>query len=111
MEIVKKSIHGHECYGIRGEMDMNNAPTVKRIIDQLIRKGVQRIILDLSETKYIDSTGIGVAITTMLTLRKTQGDLILLSLTPDIRTLLFRTNILSYFTIIDDPEDLMKISP
>ncbi len=100
--MIKKDLMGQECYGIRGEMDMYHAPVIKRILDKLIGQGVQTIILDLSETEYIDSTGIGVAITTMKSLRSVRGKLVLFGLTPEIRSLLAKTNMLDFFLIASD---------
>ena len=107
--MIKKDLMGQECYGIRGEMDMYHAPIIKRILDKLIGQGAQTIILDMSETDYIDSTGIGVAITTMKSLKTVNGRLVLFRVPSDIMNLLAKTNMLDFFLIADDHEDLEKV--
>jgi anti-sigma B factor antagonist len=47
---------------LAGELDLYNAPTVRDALAQAAADGPQRMIVDLSEVEFIDSTGLGVLI-------------------------------------------------
>ena len=43
-----------------GELDMGAAPPLRETIERVIEDGVRRVVVDLSEATFIDSTTIGV---------------------------------------------------
>jgi len=46
-----------------GELDMNNADSLRKAIDyEIDKKGVKTVVLHLNDLKFIDSSGIGVII-------------------------------------------------
>ena len=47
---------------IDGEVDLFTAPQVKRVTRDAIAAGHRRFVLDLSNTTFLDSTGLGVII-------------------------------------------------
>jgi anti-sigma B factor antagonist len=44
---------------IRGELDLNAAPQLKAELIQLIEEGHRDIVVDLTETTFLDSTALG----------------------------------------------------
>jgi stage II sporulation protein AA (anti-sigma F factor antagonist) len=42
---------------IAGELDITNADSVRRAIDQCMDKGCSNVLFDLSDLKFIDSSG------------------------------------------------------
>jgi anti-sigma B factor antagonist len=44
---------------IRGELDLNTATRMKERIVDLVEKGAQSLVLDLSEVTFVDSTALG----------------------------------------------------
>jgi anti-sigma B factor antagonist len=57
----------------------------------------RRLILDLSEVEYMDSSGLGTLVGLYISAKSAKCDLELLNLTPRIRELLGMTNVLSVF--------------
>jgi len=47
---------------LNGEIDIYTAPLLKDEIDKIYEENQENIILDFSELKYIDSTGLGIII-------------------------------------------------
>lgn len=45
-----------------GEVDVSNASELRDAIDAALKKAPERIVVDLAEVPYIDSTGIGVLV-------------------------------------------------
>jgi len=73
---------------IKGEMDLYTAPDVRINIEQLLKSGQLKIIMDLSELVYIDSTGLGVFISSLSHVKKKQGNMIFLSPTKPVAKLI-----------------------
>ncbi|MBQ8522646.1 MAG: STAS domain-containing protein [Clostridia bacterium] len=60
---IKTKVHNNSLYVLLiGELDEANAPYVRNHLDQVIEteKGFNKVIVDLSQLDFMDSTGIGV---------------------------------------------------
>src|ERR1044072_6121424 len=60
---------------VRGEIDLFTAPELKQVLAESIEAGRNRIIVDLTETTFLDSTALGVLIGAVKRLRSRQGAL------------------------------------
>lgn len=58
---------------VRGDVDVTAAPMLRDAIDALIGTGHQRLVLDLTEVTFIDSTGLGVVVGRLKGLRRSGG--------------------------------------
>lgn len=47
---------------VDGEVDVSNADQLRDAIDARLEAGTTRVVVDLSDVPYIDSTGIGVLV-------------------------------------------------
>ena len=61
---IKSRVHDKTLYVLLcGELDEHTAPYTKMTLDELfIKPNFQKIVIDLSELDFMDSTGIGVLI-------------------------------------------------
>lgn len=59
----------------RGEVDMQTAPRLDAVLTQTLAGGPKRIVVDLSDTPFIDSTGLGVLIKAAMKLAPAGGSL------------------------------------
>jgi anti-sigma B factor antagonist len=71
-------------------------------IRDLIAKGQKRILLDLGEVNYIDSSGLGELVSAYTTARNLGATLKLLKLTKKVHDLLQLTKLYTVFDIFDD---------
>ncbi len=62
---------------IEGEVDVYTSPQLKQDIVALAEGGVKRLIVNLSQVEYLDSTGLGVLIGGLKRLREHEGSLVL----------------------------------
>ena len=72
----------------------------EQVLDQLER-GDRKFILDFSKTDYIDSSGLGVLVTLSKKIREQGGQLSLVSLSEDLRTLFELTKLDTLFIFSD----------
>ena len=70
---------GEAVVAVRGEVDVYTSPQLRERLEGVIAAGSHRIVLDLSGTDFIDSTGIGVIVGALKRLRGEGGELIVRS--------------------------------
>ena len=87
-----------------GEGDVQLREAVHGLVDG----GTRKIILDLGELKYIDSSGIGELVACYTTLTNRGGHLRLSNLHSKIYSLLQLTALVSVFQIYDSNEDALQ---
>jgi anti-sigma B factor antagonist len=58
-----------------GEVDLSANPAFKETLDRLLDQGKSRLLIDLSETTFIDSTAIGALMVGLKRLRESGGSL------------------------------------
>ncbi len=69
---------GHAAYTVvaaEGELDLNNAPQLRRTLNAAVDAGAANLVMDLTEVQFIDSTTLGVLIGAYNRLRPTGGRL------------------------------------
>ena len=71
-------------------------------IKDLVTKGDKKILLNLSEVSYIDSSGIGELVSGYTTVSNAGGKLKLLGLTKRVQDLLQITKLYTVFEVFDD---------
>ena len=86
---------------VGGQLIEGNRQLLKeQVLDQLER-GDRKFILDFSKTDYIDSSGLGVLVTLSKKIREQGGQLSLVSLSEDLRTLFELTKLDTLFVFSD----------
>jgi anti-sigma B factor antagonist len=59
----------------KGRLDLSSAPTLRERLRQLITSGTPRLVVDLGEVTFVDSSGLGAVIGGMKAARQAGGDL------------------------------------
>jgi anti-sigma B factor antagonist len=77
-------------------------------IRDLIGRGQKKILLNLGDVTYIDSSGIGELVSAFTTVRNQGGELKLLNLTKKVHDLLQITKLYTVFDIKDDEATAIK---
>jgi anti-sigma B factor antagonist len=80
-----------------------DATTLKDQLQSLIDAGKTKVIIDLADVDYMNSTGLGILISTLTTLKRAQGELKLANVTDKIQSLLTITKLV---TVFDDFESV-----
>ena len=86
---------------VGGQLIVGNRQLLKeQVLDQLER-GDRKFIVDFSKTDFIDSSGLGVLVTLSKKIREQGGQLSLVSLSEDLRTLFELTKLDTLFIFSD----------
>jgi anti-anti-sigma factor len=59
----------------RGRLDLASAPTLRERLRQLIASGTSRLVVDLGDVTFVDSSGLGAVIGGLKAARQAGGDL------------------------------------
>ncbi|MFC4618867.1 STAS domain-containing protein [Camelliibacillus cellulosilyticus] len=107
LDIIKKELeHGFELQLI-GELDAYTAPDLKKNLLPLLDGSITCVTLDLGQTSYMDSTGIGVMIAAYKASKQSQTNFVIQNLTPRVKRLFDITG-LSEIVKIDAQEEEEK---
>ncbi len=96
---------------LAGKFNIEEVLNFENACREYIEKKVPTMGLDLSELKYIDSSGIGSLIKTMNITKNNNVELVLLDLQPDIHNVFKIAYLDKFFTISGKAEFLEKKRP
>jgi anti-sigma B factor antagonist len=85
---------------VRGEIDLFTAPELKQVLAESIEAGRIRIIVDLTDTTFLDSTALGVLIGAVKRLRSRDGALAIVNIDDNIAKTFEITGLDQIFTIV-----------
>lgn len=86
---------------IEGEVDVYTSPALRDELYRLIDAGAKRVVIDLADMDFIDSSGLGVFVGALKRIRERSGDLELRAMQPSTRKVLEITGLTQVFTISD----------
>lgn len=76
-----------------GRLNMVAAPALRKELHGLVERGSTRLVVDLSATEFIDSSGLGALISGLKLARQAGGDLRIAAPTAQVETVLSLTNL------------------
>ena len=77
----------------QGRLTIVTAPELRQVVAETVASGRSRIVVDLSGTEFLDSSGLGALIAGLKTARQAGGDLRIACLGPQPATVLKLTNL------------------
>ena len=103
MKASTRQVNGVTIVDLSGRITLGEGSVVLRdTIRDLLGKGQKKILLNLGDVSYIDSSGIGELVSAYTTVRNQSGDLRLLNLTKKVHDLLQITKLYTVFDVKDD---------
>ena len=81
---------------------------LREVVQQLVRDGYRKILLNLAGVIHIDSSGIGELVSNYTTLRNQGGELKLMGLNNNVRNLLQITRLFTVFDVHDDQASALQ---
>jgi anti-sigma B factor antagonist len=109
MKSNSRQIDGVTVLDLSGRITLGEGSVILRdTIRDLIGRGQRKILLNLGDVTYIDSSGIGELVSAFTTVRNQGGELKLLNLTKKVHDLLQITKLYTVFDIKDDEATAIK---
>jgi anti-sigma B factor antagonist len=81
---------------------------LRDLIRDLLKNGQRKIVLNLADVQYIDSSGLGTLVAAVSTARREGGDIKLVNLTDKVDDLMQVTRLYTVFEIADDEAGAIK---
>jgi anti-sigma B factor antagonist len=105
MEIHTRTVGDVHILDFIGKITLGEATkTMRHTISDLLENGGSKIVLNMTDVNYIDSSGIGELVRTFTTVTNEGKQLKLLNLTKKIRELLVITKLLTVFQVYDNEQ-------
>lgn len=85
-----------------------NGPEIIEVVNDALNNNKLKCAVDISDVRYINSSGIGVLITILTKFRNKGGEVILVNPSEHVKKLLVITKLNAIFTISDNLENAKK---
>jgi anti-sigma B factor antagonist len=102
MILTHRNVEGIDIVALAGRLVMTDAPEVRRKLLATVEQGNGKLILDLAEVGFMDSSGLSVLVSAFKAARAKDGDVVLLHLSPTVRSLIELTRLQQIFAIFED---------
>jgi anti-sigma B factor antagonist len=103
MKIELRTIGDVQILDCSGKITLGEGTmSIRNTVRDVLHAGTKKIVLNLADTNYIDSSGVGELVSTYTSVIDGGGQLKLLSLTKKIQELLTITKLLTVFETFDD---------
>jgi len=103
MTFTTREVSGVTIVDLSGKITLGEGGvTLRDEVRKLVGEGKKKIVLNLAEVNYIDSSGLGELVSAYTAVKNAGGELKLLNLTSKVRDLLVITKLVTVFDVKDD---------
>ncbi|MCD6505001.1 STAS domain-containing protein [Candidatus Poribacteria bacterium] len=99
--INERRIDGITVVELEGDLDAFTVQEVRCRLNEMIEEGINRIVLNFSKLRYINSTSIGVLVGRLRRIRERGGDMVLAELNPRVNRIITLVGGRRLFRIFD----------
>lgn len=93
MDISSDSRAGYAVITLAGRLTASGAPLLRNAVSDLVTAGEARIVIDMTQLQFVDSSGLGALVGGLKSARVAGGDLRIASVPDAVRTVLHLTNL------------------
>ncbi len=105
---VERPVAGTAVVSVTGDADLHSAPELRDRLGELVDEGTTRVVVDLTETTFVDSMTLGVLLGSMKRLGTAGGRLELVVSRPDIRRIFEITMLDRVFELYPSREQALE---
>jgi anti-sigma B factor antagonist len=87
---------------------MADAANARTLLKDIIGQGSGKLVLDLTDTTFMDSSGLAVLVSSLQAARKKSGDVYLVNMSSTVRALFELTRLHTVFQIFDDKAGALR---
>lgn len=93
MQVHTSTVEGATVLRCDGRLTMVAAPTLRSAIDEAVGSGRVHVVVDLSDTSFVDSSGLGALVAGLKRTRQAGGDLRIAAPQEQVKMVLGLTNL------------------
>ena len=104
MEIKQETINDVQILKLEGRLDASSVKDVKEKVGSLKEENHIKIVVDMGGVDFIDSSGLGVLVSSLRTVNKLGGDVKISALQDQVRAIFELTRLHRVFGIYEDSQ-------
>jgi anti-sigma B factor antagonist len=109
LQIFKRSVDGVMILDLKGPIRIGEGNLdLHRVISSLVEQNEKRILLNLADVTYVDSSGLGELVAGYTSIEKNGGEMKLINLTDRVTELMMITKLLTVFDVFDNEAEAIK---
>jgi len=108
MQIEERQNQDVTIFGVDGDIDINSSPDIRKRFDKTINAKILKIVINLSNVSYIDSSGLATLVEMLKRTRGYGGKMRLSNLAAKVKSLFEITKLEKLFEIFDTEEEAVS---
>ena len=108
MDILSQSIGSIKILGLSGRFDIQTSPQVNEWMQDATSKPPAKVVVDLSDVSFLDSTALSILVQGLKRSRELNGDVRLCGLHQPVRMIFELTRLDKAFEIYNSQEDAIE---
>ena len=108
IEVKTRTVNDATIVAPQGEIDLSRAPSLRTHLAAAQASRPRKLIVDLADVSYMDSSGVATLLEAMRTIQRSGGRLILCCLQDKVRSIIEITRLDTVFTIVKTADDGLK---
>jgi anti-sigma B factor antagonist len=93
----------------QGEIDLSRSPSLRQQLTEIQSSSPKRLIIDLTDVPYMDSSGVATLVESMQQARRTGSTLVLCGLQDKVRSIFEIARLETVFTIVGDCDEAKAV--
>ncbi len=102
MQVNMEEKNGIAVVHVKGDIDINTSPDIKKSFDQIIKNKKDKVVISFRDVDYVDSSGLATLVEILKRLRSYGGKLKLTNFSAKVLGLFEITKLNKLFDIVDD---------
>ncbi|MEA3489980.1 MAG: STAS domain-containing protein [Candidatus Omnitrophota bacterium] len=107
MRIKQNEVNGISVYRVNGDIDIKTSPEVKKSFDDDIKLKQEKIVVNLKDVGYVDSSGLATLVEILKNMRAYGGRLKLTNLSAKVKGLFEITKLDKLFDIFGEEDEAL----
>ncbi len=108
MNVSTRDAQGGCIVDASGEIDMQSSPKMREQLRDLVAKEPKRIVVNLAEVKYIDSSGLATLVECLQSTKKLDTQLVLIGMNDNVKDIFELSGLNRVFQIMDSEEEALS---
>lgn len=101
--------HGVEIVDLQGDLDFHSSPELRRELVKLVEQEVPRILVDLKNVSYIDSSGLATFVELFQKMKRYGGKLVLFNLSQGVRSVFEIAKLDTIFQLAENQREALAL--